>query len=347
MADCFEGMFIGPLSMKMEGGRFVGVKKELLAYFGNSSYNKPSCPVRVTERTDFQMTKAEMIEKLRNIEKAYVLHSLFTKMPFVECEEGNYYDQAYLFEAKEDAEEAAKRISENGDMVGYTELKTVEMILPDEVAKKAKGRHLMHSQVKEHLMKFPLIGLNAVFFKPAGERGETLLLDEVLPDSAKEQVNRENSERCVVQLTGMYLAQYLRRKDRSDARVAELYDEFLSNLARVKLLIPVIPGEGAKAADGSLNMPMCELPIISPQPKTEGQEEGAPAPEQVRALALFTNMDEVAIYSRSRLSEVKVMEVSLEDVLGFIPADVTFCVIDFLTVSITVRRADLIKLCRK
>lgn len=298
------------------------------------------------------MTKEERIEKLRNMTQGYVLHSLFTRMPFVECEQGSYYDQAFLFETREDAEEAAKRFCANGDLVGVTELKLVEANIPpqEETAGprlvqpgEQPVRKFMRNQVREHLMRFPTIGLNAVFFKPAGERGEALILDEVLPDPVKEEINKEPNVRSGVQLTGMYFAQYVRRQNGDPRVVKERYEEFYANLARVKMLLPVIPGEEGVREDGSLNLAKCQLPVFSPRPKTEEGAE-APAQEKVIALALFSNMDEVAIHSRSHLSEVKVVEVGLDEVPKFVPDEIKYCVIDPLSLSITIKTEDILKI---
>lgn len=296
------------------------------------------------------MTREEKIEKLRNMTHGFVLHSLFTRMPFAECEQGSYYDQAFLFETREDAEEAAKRLCANGDIVGVTELKTVEMEQPEETAgprlvkPDEPVRKLMRNQVREHLMRFPAIGLNAVFFKPDGEHGEVLALDDVLPDPVKEEVNKQQNPRAGVQLTGMYFAQYVRRQQKDPKTVKEHYEEFYANLARVKMLLPIIPGEEAVQENGSINLTRCQLPIFTPRPKSEEQGEGQPQQEEVHALALFTNMDEVVVHSRSHIKDVRVVEVGLDEVPKFAPEQVKYCVIDPLTLSITIKTEDILKI---
>lgn len=302
---------------------------------------KPSA--RVGRKDEIFMTKAEKIEKLRSLTHGFVLHSLFTRMPFAECEQGSYYDQAFLFETREDAEEAAKRLCANGDMVGVTELKTVEMEEPSEepagprlVKPGEPVRKLMRNQVREHLMRFPAIGLNAVFFKPEGERGEVLALDDILPDPVKDELNKQMNPRTGVLLTGLYFAQYVRRQEKDPKKVKEHYEEFYANLARVKMLLPIIPGEEAVQENGSINLTRCQLPIFSPQKQGEG--------EQVHALALFTNMDEVFMHSRERIKEVRVVEVGLDEVPKFAPQQVKYCVIDPLTLSITIKIEDILKI---
>ena len=193
-------------------------------------------------------------------------------------------------------------------------------------------------------MRFPTIGLNAVFFKPDGERGEVLPLDDVLPDPVKEELSKEPNPRTGVQLTGMYFAQYIRKQNKDPRRVKEYYEEFYANLARVKMLLPIIPGGEAVQENGSINLTRCQLPIFSPKGKDGQQGEAAPEIEQVHALALFTNMDEVIMHSRDHLSEIKVVEVGLDEVPKFVPEQVNYCVIDPLTLSITIKIEDILKI---
>ena len=293
------------------------------------------------------VTREEKIEKLRNLSKAYILYSLFTRIPFVECEEGSYYDQAFLFETQEDAEEAAKRFADNGDPVGVTELKIVEMGSPapdnDNVV---PIRRFMRNQVREHLTKFPLLGLNAVFFKPAGEPGESIPLDDVLPDEVKKTIEKEKTDLVGVQLTGIYFAQYLRRKEKDQNIARERYEEFYANLARARLLMPVIP-QAENKDDKSLNLSKCMLPVYTPQQNEGGQQEGREGKPGIAALGLFTNMDEVVVHSRNRIQEVRVVQVALDEVRNFVPANVEYLVIDPLTMSITLKIDDVVRILKE
>jgi len=314
----------------------------------------PGVAWRMTRRTETgegkvrsnHVTREEKIERLRNLPKAYILYSLYTRMPFVECEQTNYYDQAFLFETHEDAEEAGKHMIDNGDAVGITELKTMEMPRPEgENSNVIPMKKLMRNQVREHLTKFPLMGLNAVFFKPAGERGESLPLDEVLPQQVKDAVEKEKNELMGVQLTGMYFAQYLRRKDKDVAQAKERYEEFYANLARAKFLLPVIPEKGHEN-DPSINLTACMLPIYTPTPdKNEKGEDEEPV--KMSALGLFTNMDELVVHSRNHVKDVRIVRVAPDEVKNFLPESVEFIVIDPLTMSITLKIDDVVRILKE
>ena len=324
----------------------------MLAYLSITRYNvsslfaKAGCLWR-RKGLEIHVTREEKIQKLRNLQTAYILYSLYTRIPFVDCEEGSYYDQAYLFESREDAEEAAKRMVDNGDAVGITELKMVDMPMnPNLNDKVVPIRQFRRSQVREHLTKFPSLGLNAVFFKPAGERGESIPLDEVLPDEVKEAVAREKSDLSGVQLTGIYFAQYVRRKQKDPAIARERYEEFYANLARAKLLLPVIPEQENKD-DASLNLSKCMLPIYTPHQEGANADGAQAEAPKMAAIGLFTNMDEVAVHSRNHINDVRIVRVPLDEIRNFVPENVEFLVIDPLTMSITLKIDDVVRVLKE
>ncbi|MBP5222487.1 MAG: SseB family protein [Lachnospiraceae bacterium] len=287
------------------------------------------------------MTKAEKIDKLRNLTKAYVLYSTCTRLPYIECEQGSFYDQAFLFEAKEDAEEAARNLCAEGNYAGAAELGVVEMPVPageSEETPDGKKRKFMRNQIREHLMRFPLMGLNAVYFKPAGEEGEVLDFDSVLPNVVKEQVDKEKEKADLsgLQLTGMYFAQYLRRKNKDMQQLQEYAEEFHANLVRANLFLPVIPEEGSEN-EQRLNLMKCRLPYYTLQrPAEEGAE-----PDKGTFLALFTNMDEVAAHCRKDPSQVRIVRIPFEEVPQIMRDPMMGCVIDPLSLSIPVRKDDI------
>ena len=129
-------------------------------------------------------------------------------------------------ETKEDGEEAAKRLCAQGDICGVAEMNLVPLKLPiSEEKKEEPANTLMRNQVREHLMRFPTMGLNAVFFKAAGEKGEVLPLDDILPDPVKDQLEQTKNELSGLQLTGMYFAQCM-RKQQKDPNQLRIFSRF-------------------------------------------------------------------------------------------------------------------------
>ena len=282
------------------------------------------------------MTREEKIEKLRNLTKAYVLYSQFTKLPYLECEQASFYDQAFIFETKEDGEEAAKRLCAQGDICGVAEMNLVPLKLPiSEEKKEEPANTLMRNQVREHLMRFPTMGLNAVFFKAAGEKGEVLPLDDILPDPVKDQLEQTKNELSGLQLTGMYFAQCMRKQQKDPNQLRECAEEFHANLVRSELLLPVIP-EDEHLDDKSLNIAKCKLPFY-PLKQEEGEKPAT-------LLALFTNMDEVAMHCRKNPKNVRVVRIPFGDVPQILRDPMIGCVVDPLSFSIAVQKDDIPKL---
>ena len=58
--------------------------------------------------------KKTVAEKVQDLKEAYALISPLTNLPYVECEQENFFDQVLLYETKEDAEAAAKVYGEKG-----------------------------------------------------------------------------------------------------------------------------------------------------------------------------------------------------------------------------------------
>ena len=282
------------------------------------------------------MTKEEKLEKLRNLTKAYVLYSQFTKLPYIECEQTSFYDQAFIFEKREDGEDAARKLCAQGDICGVAELNVVPMELPTDEKLGEPTQKLMRNQIREHLMRFPLMGLNAVFFKAEGEEGEVLPLSEILPEMVQKQMESAKTDLTGLQLTGMYFAQYLRRENKDMEHLREVSEEFHANLVRSELFLPVIP-EDEHLNDKSLNLNRCKLPYY---PIRQASEDEKPK----TLLALFTNMDEVAAHCKKNPKNVRVVRMPFADVPQILRDPMVGCVVDPLSISIAVRMEDIPKL---
>lgn len=281
------------------------------------------------------MTKAEKIDKLRNLTKAYILYSACTKLPYVECEQGSYYDQVFMFETEADAKEAANRIAENGDPVGMAELKTVQMALSEKEISEGATKGLFRNQVREHLMRLPLLGVNAVFFKPEGDRGEVLELDALLPEEVKSHIDTEKLGLEGVRLTGMYFAQVLRQKKKDMNQLRDFSEEFHANLVRAELLIPVMPPEGEIDAT-KLDLVKCQLPTYS--------LKKADTNENHMFLTVFTNMDELIAYCRNNAPKTRVVRIPFDDIPKILRDPMVGCIVDPFSINIPIRKEDILAL---
>ena len=65
------------------------------------------------------------------------------------------------------------------------------------------------------------------------------------------------------------------------------------------------------------------------------------------AIGLFTNMDEVAVHSRNHINDVRIVRVPLDEIRNFVPENVEFLVIDPLTMSITLKIDDVVRVLKE
>ena len=98
------------------------------------------------------------------------------------------------------------------------------------------------------------------------------------------------------------------------------------------------------------------LPIYTPHDengdaaKADGEAqkaEGEDKKPKIAALGLFTNMDEVVVHSRNHLKEVRVVRVAMDQIRNFVPEHVEYVVIDPLTMSITLKVDDVVKVIKE
>ena len=177
--------------------------------------------------------KKTVAEKVQDLKEAYALISPLTNLPYVECEQENFFDQVLLYETKEDAEAAAKVYGEKGIRVLVRDLKTLELELPVKPEEPdGEKRKVFLNQVRQHLGILPFMGVNAVCYKAADAPAELIELENVLPEDFQKKVAANALYQPNLQLTGVYLMQEARKgKDAVDRKVLhDLDEEFSSTL---------------------------------------------------------------------------------------------------------------------
>lgn len=213
------------------------------------------------------MTKEAAVAELKAAKEAYVLFSPLTNMPYVECEEENYNDQIRLYAKKAEAEAAAEELSDDGIRVSVRELKTVEVQIPVKADKPDGEKRKMYlNQVRQHLGTLPFIGINAVSYKPEGQKAQTIELVGLLPEDYEKKMKENSFYQPNLQLTGLYLMQEARRKKEFVDRkhLQELDEEYSSNLVKARLFLAVLPPEGMEK-EQQLNLKECRLPYLRHQ----------------------------------------------------------------------------------
>lgn len=208
-----------------------------------------------------------MTDEIKSLGQAYALFSPLTNMPYVECEEENYYDRTLLYAVKEDAERAVREYEEKGIRVNIRELKTVEVYVPVNGSNPGGAKKKMYlNQVRQHLGVLPFMGVNAVGYQPAGKEMKTIDLVDILPEGFEKKVEGNSLYQPNLQLTGIYLMQEARRKKEyvDMKKLKELDEEFSSNLVKSHMFMAVLPPEGHEK-DEKLNLKECKLPYLKHQ----------------------------------------------------------------------------------
>lgn len=209
----------------------------------------------------------KMISGVRNLKEAYILYSPLTNMPFVECEEENYNDQIRLYQKKAEAETAGKELEEKGIRVTVRELKTVEVQVPVKPDRPdGEKKRLYLNQVRQQLSTLPFMGVNAVCYKPEGQKAQSLELSGLLPEDYEKKIVENGTYQPNLQLTGLYLMQEARRKKEyvDMKNLQALDEEFSSNLVRSKLFLAVLPPAGQEK-EQKIDLKKCQLPYLKHQ----------------------------------------------------------------------------------
>lgn len=244
-----------------------------------------------------------MVSEIKELKEAYALFSPLTNMPYVECEKETYNDQAFLFAAKEDAEKAVQKYQKEGILVAVRELKTVELKMPTKTDKQEEKRIYLN-QVRQHLSTLPMIGINAICYRPFGKEAQSMEVSEVLPEGYDKKITDNPFYQPTLQLTGMYLMQEARRKkefvDRK--KLQEMDEEFSSNLVKAKLVVAVVPPEG-KEQEQQLDLKECKLPYLKHQSKGN-------------FFPVFTDLWEFQKYAQRR-KDLRPIQVPFADVTKF------------------------------
>lgn len=281
------------------------------------------------------MSTQELAKVINHLQKAYLLVSQFTNLPYVECEQENYNDQALLFESEQEAKEAAGKLSEAENRVKVQELKAVEVLVPAD-PKKPEGpkKKMFLNQVRQQLGVLPYMGVNAVGYKASGKETKCVELEEILPEDYEKKIAQNPLYQPNLQLTGIYLMQQARKKKEAIDRkqLVELDEEFGSNLVKAKLFVVVTPPEGHEK-DPQLNLKECKLPFLR-------------QPDGNSFFPLFTDIWECQKYIKNN-KNFRPIQVPFQDISKFWVQEARAYIINPVGFSIPIAREQVPKLLEK
>ncbi len=206
-------------------------------------------------------------KEIMDLKAGYGLFSRLTRMPYVECEEENYNDQALLYASKKEAEAAAEEYAGRGIPLSVQEMKIQEVLAPvNPKVPSGQRKKLYLNQVRQHLSILPLIGVNAVGYKAEGKEQRCVELTELLPKGFEKKIEDGTLYQPNLQLTGLYLMQEARKKKEflDMKHLQELDEEFSANLVKAHLFIGVLPPEGMEK-EQKLDLRQCRFPYLKHQ----------------------------------------------------------------------------------
>lgn len=187
--------------------------------------------------------KLELIKKIQNAEQVYAIMSMFTKMPYVVCDEETFDDEVMIFFEEEAAKNVAKKLLEEKNPVHIAKVEP-RSFLPFYTSLFAIGVNCL--RINKGLEDETTLQNEELVKKP--EVGE-------LPDG---KVRVENPE---FHLTALYFTQEFRKNPNGEVtdKLKELYDEMRVHFTRGQYIIGTEEGQGLpvlKQKDGNTYVPL-------------------------------------------------------------------------------------------
>lgn len=186
------------------------------------------------------MDRREVLSSIPKAVNLYMIHSEFTRLPYIECDDKTFDDVAFFFDIKENADKKSQELLEKKQKNVVVEL-TQEGIL----------------RAFTHLV---IAGVNAIKYNCQGE-DYIIQLDEIikLSDFSELPPEKRPIENRTLQLTMLYFAQEIRANiDNPNTPVIhDMEEEMMVNILKARFLVPVRETE----VDGKTQMQMLMIKL--------------------------------------------------------------------------------------
>lgn len=179
----------------------------------------------------------ELIQKIQTREEVFTILSRATRQPFVICDPESYNDQVWIFENKEDLEEAAKPLAEKKNPIA---------------AIKVENKSFLSFYTALYTL-----GVNSIVYYEKEKKTELDLEDVIKkPDFSSLPEEKRPLFNPQLQLSGIYFMQEFRRGGdvKEKENLPELEEEVAANLAKSKYLVAV-EKQGEEEADKKVQVP--------------------------------------------------------------------------------------------
>lgn len=168
------------------------------------------------------MDRREVLSTIPKAVNLYIIHSEFTRLPYIECDDKTFDDVAFFFDIKENADKKSKELLEKKQKNTVVELNQ-EGIL----------------RAFTHLV---IAGVDAIKYNCQGE-DYVIQLNEIvkLSDFSDLPPEKRPVENRTLQLTMLYFAQEIRANidNPNTPEIHDMEEEMMVNILKARFLVPV------------------------------------------------------------------------------------------------------------
>ena len=186
------------------------------------------------------MEKRDVLISIPKMEKIYLIHSDFTRLPFVHCDDETFDDVVFLFETRENAQKKCEELLE--------------------IKQKTTVVELDQESLLKTFTYLVIAGVNAIKYNYKDE-DYMLQLSEIVKVSDFSELPPEQRplENRTLQLTMIYFCQEIRANldNPNTPVIREMEEEMMVNILKARFLVPVRETQ----VDGETQMQMLMLKI--------------------------------------------------------------------------------------
>lgn len=186
------------------------------------------------------MERREVLASIPKMEKLYMIHSEFTRLPFVYCDDKTFDDIAFFFETKKNADKKSEELLSGKQKNSVVELNQESLL-----------RALTH---------LVIAGVNAIKYN-YHDKDYIIQLDEIIkvPDFSELPPEKRPVENRTLQLTLLYFGQAIRANldNPNTPEIRDLEEEMMVNMLKAKFIVPVREAK----VEGKTQMQMLMLKI--------------------------------------------------------------------------------------
>lgn len=259
-------------------------------------------------------------KKIQSLETAYVLFAASTRLPFVECDPEDFYDQVYLYTEEEEAKKALKEYAEK-----QMPLITVK---------------IDQKQMRVFLTSLHLIGVNMVVFHD-GSDVIRIPLDEIAAMDPKFSEKKDMPLiNASLQLTTIYFLQELRRPNQNKAdqargqQLQELEEEMMANMVRSNFILMLDASNVQKEPDPNSPNSGIQIPCVK-------------APNGDMFQPVFSDVWEFQKFQQNPNSKMKMAAVPFRSLLNMLPPNAKGFVLNPSGVNLILSREYLMAIAKR